>query len=111
VNTQPINPGIFQILLALADGEQHGYSIAKAVEAASEGAVSLGPTTLYRYLKQLADDGWIEELDLVDPNDPRRRIYRLTPRGRRVAQAEALRLAQALRVAKACKVLPAAVRI
>src|SRR5579872_1522894 len=93
----PLSSGAFHILLSLADGERHGYSISKEVEDATGGAVVLGPTTLYRYLRQMHDDGWIQELDVVDPNDARRRLYRLTPWGRRIAQAEALRLASDLR--------------
>jgi DNA-binding PadR family transcriptional regulator len=58
-------------------------------------------------LKQLLDDGWIDEVDRVDENDPRRRYYRLTPRGKKAAQAEAARLANLVRLAKHRRLLPA----
>lgn len=97
----------FHILLALADGERHGYSITKEVEEETEGAVRLGPGTLYRMLKQLLDDEWIVEVERADESDPRRRYYRLTPRGRRIAQAEAARLANLVRLARTRRLLPA----
>ncbi len=102
-----VSMSAFHILLALSDGERHGYSIIKEVEEDTEGAVRLGPGTLYRMLKQLLDDGWIAEVDRVDENDPRRRYYRLTPRGRREAQTEASRLANLVRLARARRLLPA----
>jgi DNA-binding PadR family transcriptional regulator len=101
-----VSMSAFHILLALADGERHGYSIIKEVEEETEGAVKLGPGTLYRMLKQLLDDAWIAEVDRVDENDPRRRYYRLTPRGRKVAQAEAARLANLVRLARTRRLLP-----
>lgn len=97
----------FHILLALADGERHGYSITKEVEEETEGAVRLGPGTLYRMLKQLLDDEWIVEVERADDGDPRRRYYRLTPRGRRIAQAEAARLANLVKLARSRRLLPA----
>lgn len=97
----------FHILLALADGERHGYSITKEVEEETEGAVRLGPGTLYRMLKQLLDDEWIVEVERADDDDPRRRYYRLTPRGRRIAQAEAARLANLVKLARSRRLLPA----
>ena len=102
----PLPTGVFHILLSLADGERHGYSISKEVELSTDGAVRLGPTSLYRHLKQLRNDGWIAELEGSDPEDPRRRSYRLTPWGRRIAQAEAARLTQTVRLAKARSLLP-----
>ncbi len=102
-----LSPAAFHILLALADGERHGYSIAKEVESATEGAASLGPGTLYRHLKQMLADGWIHDVGRTDLDDPRRRYYRLTPRGRRIAQAEAARLETLVRIARSRKLLPA----
>lgn len=107
----PLSTGLFHILLSLAVDDCHGYRISKAVEASTDGIVKLGPATLYRYLRQLQKDGWIEAVGGVDAEDPRRRSYRLTSWGRRVAQAEALRLAQTLRLAKSCNLLPAGVRL
>jgi len=96
----------FHILLALAEGEIHGYAIAKEVEAATGGAVVLNPATLYRTLRQLLTDGWIAECD-ADPDDARRRAYRLTPRGRKAAEAEAQRLVTVIRIARERRLLPA----
>jgi DNA-binding PadR family transcriptional regulator len=103
----PLGARPFHILLALADGERHGYSISKEVEEATGGAIKLGPGTLYGLLKQMLDDGWIAEAGLGPDGDPRRRNYRLTPWGRRIAEAEAARLAALVRVARARHLLPA----
>ena len=102
-----VSMSAFHILLALADGDRHGYSIIKEVEEETEGAVRLGPGTLYRMLKQLLDDEWIAEVEREDEGDPRRRYYRLTPRGRRIAQAEAARLANLVKLARHRRLLPA----
>jgi DNA-binding PadR family transcriptional regulator len=85
-----------QILLALGEGERHGYALMRDVEAASGGTVRLGPGTLYTTLARLEADGLIEESDArPDPalDDQRRRYWRLTPAGRAVAVAEVRRLA------------------
>jgi DNA-binding PadR family transcriptional regulator len=105
----PLSTASFHILLALADGDSHGYTIGKDVDAQTHGAVKLGPTTLYRTIKQLLADGWITEITgKVEPgDDERRRYYRLTPRGRRIAEAEARRLAELVTVARARRLLPA----
>jgi DNA-binding PadR family transcriptional regulator len=100
----PVSSSSFHILLALADGDRHGYAIAKEVEDATQGATMLGPATLYRTIKQLLADGWITE---VDGDDERRRVYRLTPRGRRIAQAEAHRLQTLVSMARERRLLPA----
>jgi DNA-binding PadR family transcriptional regulator len=97
----------FHILLALADGERHGYSITREIEEETDGAVRLGPGTLYRMLKQLLDDEWIVEVERADESDPRRRYYRLTPRGRRIAQTEAARLVNLVRLARTRRLIPA----
>jgi DNA-binding PadR family transcriptional regulator len=103
----PLSPSAFYILLALAAEERHGYSISKEVEEATNGSVRLGPGTLYRTIKQMVLDGWIVEVDRVDSEDPRRRYYRLTPWGRRIARAEAQRLEDAVRTARSRRLLPA----
>ena len=100
----PLSIAGFHILLALADGDRHGYAIAKEVEEATHGAIVLGPATLYRTIKQFLADGWIAE---IDGDDDRRRVYRLSARGRKVAQAEALRLEAVVRVARERRLLPA----
>jgi DNA-binding PadR family transcriptional regulator len=70
--------------------------------------VKLGPGTLYRVIKQMLADGWIAEAhSLTGNDDERRRNYRLTPWGRRIAEAEARRLADLVLVARARHLLPA----
>src|SRR5579872_3517039 len=101
-----MNETVFYILMALADGERHGYSVIKEVERSTDGTVRLLTGTLYRLLKQMTLDGWIVESDRVDEHDQRRRYYRLTPRGKEVAQAEAQRLTALLRLAQARDLLP-----
>jgi DNA-binding PadR family transcriptional regulator len=103
----PLNPRAFYILLALAEQENHGYAIAKSVEAATDGVVRLTAGTLYPLVRQMLADGWIAECGVARDQDPRRRMYRLTPWGTRVAQAEAARLAQAVRMAAKTRLLPA----
>ena len=102
-----LSPSAFYILLALAGEDRHGYSISKEVEEATSGSVRLGPGTLYRVLKQMVVDGWIVEVDRADDDDPRRRYYRLTSRGRKIACAEAQRLDDAVRTARDRRLLPA----
>ncbi|HKS28203.1 MAG TPA: PadR family transcriptional regulator [Pyrinomonadaceae bacterium] len=104
----PLTPAMFNILLALSDGERHGYGIMQEVEAASGGRMRLGPGTLYGSVKRMLADGLILESDeRPDPalDDERRRYYRLTELGRRVAVAEAQRLAGLVSVARAKRLL------
>jgi DNA-binding PadR family transcriptional regulator len=105
----PLTPVAFEILLALADGERHGYSILQEVEARSGGAVSLHAGTLYRALARLLESEFIEELGSPDPgnDDDRRRYYRLTTRGIAVARAEMGRLEGQLSAARSRKLLRA----
>ena len=105
----PLTPAVFHILLALADGERHGYSIMKTVEVQTDGQVTMGPGTLYGSLKRmLAADLIAESDERPDPemDDSRRRYYRLTDFGARVLAAEAERLAKAVQVARQKAVLP-----
>lgn len=89
----PLTPVAFEILLALADGEQHGYRIMQEVNARAGGAVKLHAGTLYRALARLLEQELIEELsERPAEDDERRRYYRLTERGIAVARAEADRL-------------------
>jgi DNA-binding PadR family transcriptional regulator len=93
----PLTPAVFQILLALSGGERHGYAIMREVEASTQGQLRIGPGTLYRSIKQMLAQGLIAEADeRPDPalDDERRRYYRLTDFGQRVAAAEARRLEQ-----------------
>lgn len=93
----PLTPVAFEILLSLAAGARHGYAVMNDVRERSQGALTLHPGTLYRALNRLLEQEWIEELP--DPpgdasSDGRRRYYRLTGKGRQVAQAEAARLSE-----------------
>ena len=104
----PLTPAMFHILLALADRERHGYHIMQEVEERTEGNVRLGPGTLYGSIKRMLADGWIEETEeRPDPemDDERRRYYRLTDFGYRVATAEAERLARLVKSAPVKKLL------
>jgi DNA-binding PadR family transcriptional regulator len=104
----PLTPVVFEILIALAAGDQHGYSVMQEVERRSEGRIVLHPGTLYRALGRLLDTGFIEELDerpAPDLDDQRRRYYRLTPLGQAVARAEAERLASQVSAARARRLL------
>ena len=105
----PLTPAMFHILLALADKERHGYHIMREVDERTNGNVKLGPGTLYGSIKRMMAEGLVEELDeRPDPelDDERRRYYRLTDFGFRVATAEAQRLEQMVRSARAKKLLP-----
>ncbi|MCB0109363.1 MAG: helix-turn-helix transcriptional regulator [Caldilineaceae bacterium] len=105
----PLSPAVFHILLALADEERHGYGIMQEVERRTNGAVQLGPGTLYGAIKRLLANQLIEEIDeRPDPelNDERRRYYRLTDFGVKVLSAEAARLNEMVRQARAKQLLP-----
>ena len=105
--SSPVRPAVFHILLALARGERHGLGIATAIDEATEGAVTLGPGTLYRSLKEMTASGLIEEaVRREGEDDPRRRYYRITAPGRELLRAEAERLERIVSVARARRVLP-----
>jgi len=104
----PLTPAVFNILLALADGEKHGYAIMMEVEANTQGEVKMGPGTLYGSIKRMLAAGLIEESDeRPDPqlDDERRRYYRLSGLGQRVLAAEAERLSRQVMVARLKHVL------
>ena len=105
----PLTPAVFNLLLALASGEKHGYAIMLAVRENTGGEVKMGPGTLYGAIKRLLVDGWIEESGgRSDPNldDERRRYYRLTDLGQRVASAEAERMSRLVTSARKQGLLP-----
>ena len=89
-NYLPLTPALFHVLLSLGDGEKHGYAILKEVAARTDNGVELSTGTLYGIIKRLLADGLIKESALGSTD--RRRAYRLTPFGRKVALAEAGRL-------------------
>ena len=104
----PLTPVAFEILLALAEGEQHGYLIMLDVERRTEGAITLHAGTLYRALNRLLESGLIEELDeRPDPenDDERRRYYRITTLGDGVAREEARRLERQVAAARSRRLL------
>jgi len=99
----PLTPAVFNILLALADGEKHGYGIMQEVEANTKGQVLMGPGTLYGSIKRMLQADLIEESDeRADPDmdDQRRRYYKLTDLGRRTLKMEAERLAAQVKIAR-----------
>ncbi|HZC06215.1 MAG TPA: PadR family transcriptional regulator [Ktedonobacterales bacterium] len=107
----PLSPAEFHIMLALATGERHGYAIMREVAEQTGGQMRLGPGTLYGSIRRMLSDGVIEESEArPDPSadDERRRYYRLTAYGRRVAEAEAARLRALTRVAEERGLLPGA---
>ena len=104
----PLPSAAFHILLSLADEDLHGYAIMRQVEEQTEGRMRLGPGTLYSSIQTLLEEKLIQEVDRradARLGDERRRYYRLTAAGRKLARAEAERLAGLLRVARAKKIL------
>jgi len=90
----PLTPAVFAILLALADGEKHGYAIMQEARAHT----AMGPGTLYGSLDRMVASGLIEETGVSD--DERRRYYRLLGLGQSVLAAEAGRLQRAVKMAR-----------
>ncbi len=104
----PLPVAQLHILLALADGEKHGYAIMSEVEVVTEGSVTMGPGTLYGTVKRMLNAGLVEETDeRPDPelDDERRRYYRLTGLGERVLDAEVARMEQLARAATARRIV------
>jgi DNA-binding PadR family transcriptional regulator len=98
----PLPAAVFHILLALADGDRHGYAIIQEVADRTDGRLRLGAATLYRSLHRMLEQGLILETDeRPAEDDERRRYYRLTKFGESVARAEARRLAELLKLARA----------
>jgi DNA-binding PadR family transcriptional regulator len=107
----PLKPKVLHILLALADGPRHGYSIMQQVAARSDGQVRIWPAAMYGSLRELEDLGLIEETDKrPTEDDERRRYFVLTPLGTRVLSAEVRRLAAIVDHARASRALRKAAR-
>jgi DNA-binding PadR family transcriptional regulator len=105
----PVTPAVFLILLALAEGESHGYGIMQDVDRITNGGTRLGSGTLYRSIQRMLVDGLIEELAIAldnETDDDRRRYYSLTSKGKAVARSEAERLADLVEAARERKLLP-----
>jgi DNA-binding PadR family transcriptional regulator len=106
--TQPLTPTVFHILMALADGEKHGYSIMKDVEKQTRGKIKLGPGTLYGSIKRMLAANLIEEADeRPDPamDDERRRYYRMSGLGQKLMSGKSQQLDQAVKTAHQKRVL------
>lgn len=101
----PVSEAVFHILLSLVDEPRHGYGVLQEVERRTGGRVVMGSGTLYSAIKRMRADGWVEEAEVEDPEDPRRKYYRLTDRGREIVRAEARRLEALVRQARAKAVL------
>jgi DNA-binding PadR family transcriptional regulator len=105
----PLTPAMLDIVLALGDEELHGYAIMQEVRRRTDGRRLLPPGTLYRSLRQMQERGLVEESEeRPDPHldDQRRRYYRLTELGRRVAVAEVGRLEGLVRAARSKGLVP-----
>lgn len=104
----PLRPIVFQVLLSLVDGERHGYAIVQDIAERSAARMQIEPGNLYRTLRFMLDEGLIEESErrpAAGQDDERRRYYRMTRFGERVASAEASRLAELVAEARARKLL------
>jgi DNA-binding PadR family transcriptional regulator len=102
-------PATFQILLALADEDRHGYAIIQDVLLRTDGELKLSAGTLYRSIQRMLEQGLIlETRDRPAPedDDERRRYYRITPHGLAIAKAEARRLSQLVKMARAAGFVP-----
>jgi DNA-binding PadR family transcriptional regulator len=109
----PLTPAVFHVLLALADGERHGYAIMQEVTENTGGQIRMGPGTLYGTIKRLLEARMIEESDKrpdPDLDDDRRRYYRLTGLGQRAVKAEALRYAAMAEIARRKRLIGKPVR-
>jgi len=107
MSPEPLKHPVLHILLALAAGELHGLGIADWVEDTTEGALDLGPGTLYRSLKEMVELGLIRETGAPEADaDPRRKYYAITAAGRKRVSAEASRLERLVEVARERKLLP-----
>ena len=107
----PLTPPMFEVLIALADGEKHGYAILKEVARRTDGRISLSPGTLYAIVRRFVSEGVIAESDeRPDPalDDERRRYYRLKKIGRQVAIGEERTMNTALGMARATSLIPKA---
>lgn len=94
------------ILLALLDGDRHGYGIMKEIGRLTDGDVRAGAGSLYAALQRMTAEGLVEEVPAEGETDGRRRYYGITARGREVARSEMLRMVRALEVAHHKKLLP-----
>jgi DNA-binding PadR family transcriptional regulator len=109
IDLLPLTPAVLHILLAVADEDRHGYAIMQEVARLTDGAIRMGPGTLYGTVKRMLAADLLEETDeRLDPDldDERRRYYRPTKLGRRVLKAEITRITALVSAARAKKVTP-----
>ena len=109
ITSLALSPAFFHILLSLGEGERHGYALKREISRRTDGKLNLGPGVLYGSINKMLELGLIEESDdRPDPHldDERRRYYRITHHGRKVAQAEATRMRELARLAAATFGLP-----
>ena len=103
----PLTPAVFYILLSLANGEKHGYEIMKQVGQDTQGKVKMGNGTMYGSIKRLLNDKLIEAAgDQVDPDNERRKYYKLTGLGRKALNAEMQRYVETVSIIKTRNLLP-----
>jgi len=104
----PLTPIVLHILLALAEGERHGYAIAQEIETATAGQVRAGPGTMYGSIQRMLTANLIEEAaaDAKQADDDRRRFYHMTTLGRRVLELELQRLVDVVAIARGKSLLP-----
>src|SRR5579872_6709472 len=106
---QPLPLPMFHMLLALSEGERHGYALKREILRRTDGKLNLAAGALYGSISRMLDQGLIEESEErpdTHLDDERRRYYRITSLGRRVAQAEAVRLQQLVRLAETSLGIP-----
>src|SRR5262249_54925100 len=104
----PLKTVEFLILMTVASGERHGYGIMLDIPERTGGSVRLEAGGLYRSIRRLLSDKLLTESQrrpAADLDDERRRYYALSPLGKRVAAAEALRLRELVRAAEACRII------
>lgn len=110
----PLTPAVFHILLALSEGDKHGYAVIVDVRERTAGEVKLGTGTLYTAIKRLLERGLIRDTDVpageAEDGEERRRYYTLTDLGHAVVQLEAQRLERLVGIARERALLPAAPR-
>ena len=102
----PLTPIVLHILLALAEGERHGYAIAQEIETATGGQVRAGPGTMYGSIQRMLTSTLIEEVAARAADDERRRFYRVTALGQHVLELELQRLVDVVAIARDKRLLP-----
>jgi DNA-binding PadR family transcriptional regulator len=109
----PLPLPVLHMLLALSEGERHGYALKREILRRTNGKLNLGAGALYGSIARMLERGLIEESEErpdIHLDDERRRYYRITPLGRRMARAEAVRMRQLVQLAETCLGLPETAR-